>query len=576
MDSGSNSVYSAAILIEDLRSDDKSRKLNAVPRLSTIAEALGPERTRNELIPFLQELLDEDEDILQELAKALRTLTKFVGGPRFVQCLFELLEKLYYVEEEIVRNAAVESTGLILDNCDIGAVADLLIDLVKRLAQQDWHCIRSVSAQLVPHILKFISLDKAQFILQQLQLLLKDPSTDVRKTAARSLSQLSFLLGRFEAIIVGILNDVARDSSDTVRLLAIDCLLEYSNSTNTVRLNGILGGIIKILGEDPAWRVRYLLTDKLVELSDKLGAEQKVLLIYQIFIKSLQDTESEVRTAACTKLAEVARIMSPEEVIRHILPNLATLGNDNLTVKGALACQITKLCPIVGRSATNEKILPVILELLKADNFEIKISIFKDLDSLQAVIGTESLVQSIFPTIREISENTNWRVRADLIQILPVLFKQLGKDFFSAHLIGILLKGLEDPIFSVREATTSAVSAISKEGDANWCESVLMSTLIELQTAGSYNKRLIPLATIRILFPLVTGESKSRLFSMLIGMASDNVPNVRLKVAKVAKEIAPFARDASLRDPLKTTLRVLNRDEDQDVRYYAETALRCF
>lgn len=576
MDSGSNSVYSAAILIEDLRSDDKSRKLNAVPRLNTIAEALGPERTRNELIPFLQELLDDDEDILYELAKSIRNLSKFVGGSRYTPCLLELLEQLYTVEEEIVRNAAVESTGFILENCEISTVADLLIDLVKRLSNQDWFCVRSVAAQLVPSILKLIPLDKVQFILQQLQLLLKDTNTEVRKTSAKSLSQLSFLLGRFETVIVGMLNDVARDNSDTVRLLTIDCLLEFSNSTNNVRVNAILGGIIKILGEDSAWRVRYLLTDKLVELSEKLGAEQKVLLVYQIYTKSLQDSESEVRTAACTKLAEVARIMSPEETIRHILPLLGTLGNDNLVVKGALACQITQLCPIVGRSATNDKVLPVILDLLKSDNLEIKLSIFKDLDCLQSVIGTESLVQSIFPTLREFSENPTWRVRADLIQMLPHLYKQLGKDFFSDHLVGILLKGLEDQIFSVREASISAVSTISAEGDPNWCESALITTLIELQTAGSYNKRLIPLAIIRVLFPLVTGESKSRLFSMLIGMASDSVPNVRLKVAKVAKEIAPYVREVSLRDPLKTTLRVLNRDEDQDVRYYAETALRCF
>jgi serine/threonine-protein phosphatase 2A regulatory subunit A len=36
-----------------LQHDDVLLRLNAIHRLSTIALALGPERTRNELIPFL-------------------------------------------------------------------------------------------------------------------------------------------------------------------------------------------------------------------------------------------------------------------------------------------------------------------------------------------------------------------------------------------------------------------------------------------------------------------------------------------------------------------------------------------
>ena len=37
----------------DVKHDDVLLRLNAIHRLSTIALALGPERTRDELIPFL-------------------------------------------------------------------------------------------------------------------------------------------------------------------------------------------------------------------------------------------------------------------------------------------------------------------------------------------------------------------------------------------------------------------------------------------------------------------------------------------------------------------------------------------
>lgn len=41
------------MLTKHLQHDDVLLRLNAIRRLSTIALALGPERTREELIPFL-------------------------------------------------------------------------------------------------------------------------------------------------------------------------------------------------------------------------------------------------------------------------------------------------------------------------------------------------------------------------------------------------------------------------------------------------------------------------------------------------------------------------------------------
>jgi|JI9StandDraft_1071089.scaffolds.fasta_scaffold371875_1 hypothetical protein len=40
-------------LLDELRSEEIKKRLNAVTQLKVIATALGAERTRNELIPFL-------------------------------------------------------------------------------------------------------------------------------------------------------------------------------------------------------------------------------------------------------------------------------------------------------------------------------------------------------------------------------------------------------------------------------------------------------------------------------------------------------------------------------------------
>ena len=55
-------LYPIAVLIDELRNDDVQNRLNSIKKLSTIALALGEERTRTELIPFLTDTIyDEDE-----------------------------------------------------------------------------------------------------------------------------------------------------------------------------------------------------------------------------------------------------------------------------------------------------------------------------------------------------------------------------------------------------------------------------------------------------------------------------------------------------------------------------------
>lgn len=62
-------------------------RLNSIKKLSTIALALGIERTRSELIPFLTDTIYDEDEVLLALAEQLGALTPLVGGSEFVHCL---------------------------------------------------------------------------------------------------------------------------------------------------------------------------------------------------------------------------------------------------------------------------------------------------------------------------------------------------------------------------------------------------------------------------------------------------------------------------------------------------------
>lgn len=99
--------------MDELRSEDVQLRLNAIHRISTIALALGPDRAREELIPFLQDSLDDEDEVLLALAEELgRNFEEYIGGSEYAHLLLGPLENLASVEETLVRDKASEPCHL--------------------------------------------------------------------------------------------------------------------------------------------------------------------------------------------------------------------------------------------------------------------------------------------------------------------------------------------------------------------------------------------------------------------------------------------------------------------------------
>ncbi|KAM2573341.1 hypothetical protein TB2_005417 [Malus domestica] len=64
-------LYPIAVLIDERKNEDIKLRLNSIRRISTIARALGEERTKKELIPFLSENNDDDDEVLLAMAEEL-------------------------------------------------------------------------------------------------------------------------------------------------------------------------------------------------------------------------------------------------------------------------------------------------------------------------------------------------------------------------------------------------------------------------------------------------------------------------------------------------------------------------
>lgn len=91
--------------MDELRSEDVQLRLNAIHSIPTIALALGPDRARDELIRFLQDSVDDEDEVLLALAEELgRSFHEYVGGKEYAHVLLGPLENLSAVEETLVRD----------------------------------------------------------------------------------------------------------------------------------------------------------------------------------------------------------------------------------------------------------------------------------------------------------------------------------------------------------------------------------------------------------------------------------------------------------------------------------------
>jgi len=149
---------------------------------------------------------------------------------------------------------------------------------------------------------------------------------------------------------------------------------------------------LKKFAVDKSWRIRYLVADKIMEITDAIGVENSREHLSSYYCQFLEDSESEVRTAAVRRLQDYGKVLEPKVLIQTVIPSLNKLQTDQFTyVRQALAENILSICPIIEKGPTNEHILPIFLALLRDESSDVRLNLFKRLEALNQVIGLENL-----------------------------------------------------------------------------------------------------------------------------------------------------------------------------------------
>ena len=585
-------LYQVAMLIDQLKHDDTQMRINASKELVRVAKALGPDRTRSDLIPFLSESTDDEDDVLCVIADKLGDLVDYVGGSQFAHILLGPLESLTTVEDAATRDMAVKSTEIVTSKMSDSDITEFFVPFLNKLVANDWFTSR-ISAAALMHIAykRVQSPTTRNTIRQHFLRLCSDDTPMVRRVAAQYLSKHAVIPvagkpGGDNSEILHAFSQIASDDQDSVRILVIANCIELGKILPMdVKVSHIFP-VVRKIAADKSWRVRWSLASKMDEVAGcfssttpdhYLNEKEIINSVRELFENLLVDTEAEVRTAAASNFSAVCSLIDKAAVASRMLDCASRLAQDSSEhVRGALGAVINDVAQIIGRHNTVELLLPILLILLRDTCPDVRLNVISNLETINTVIGIELLSQSLLPAIVNLAEDPNWRIRMSIMEQVPSLSKQLGQAFFNEKLNYQCVSWLCDSVYAVRRAAATNVQNLTALWGGAWALEHAIPQLIKLGSAKNYLHRVNVLYAMELIATTLSVDAvETSLLPTVATLAQDIVPNVRLNAAK---SLQRFYWDRKVKDERSRTeianlLQVLTDDVDRDVRAHAEAAL---
>jgi len=571
--SGKLDQITATNLLEDLQNPDIKIKKNAFQNLRGISLALGRERTRKELLPYLKSCIDEEEDeIIIELAKVLSNFIDCIGGKQYIKELLNLLEIILTIDDHFVRIEILNTIKSVVKQ--IGKLSEIetdLISIINNLYNSDDINQKKSAMNLLIFLYKDLNSNNKNLALNYFDKFIVDNNISVKKELLNEITEISLELSI--DYIKKMINIILKDKNDSMRIDIVNIMLSIRNHKNINEFIDTIYDLIPKLAEDTNWRVRLTVSDKLNEFLNfpNINNNFKQTSV-NIFAKLLEDPEAEIRNICCLRLEEITKILKNENNFDKILQNIRNLEKDQKNfVKGALAANALKICELIGPKKTNDYIFPVFLTLIKDENIEIRMSLINNLPELNKVIDINNIIESIMPPIKEISANKSWRVRIQIMEIVPVLAKLFNQHLFMSNIFPICITSLMDSVFSIREASCKLFVTIYKDIKNEEFEKKLLEKLNELCLSSSYLLRNTALVYIKFYIEKLDDKIyleffEKKLVAIVFNLSKDKIANVRLNCAFILNKIKNMKfKDNKINAEINSIIEILKADKDADV-----------
>ena len=495
--------------IEKLRSDELSSRVEAARKLPSIALALGPERTRDELLPFLSDGIDDEDEVLEAIATSLGGLVPYVGGPSYASALLTPLELLLAVEESVVREKAATSVITISLSLSDADYTQEFVGMIGRLANREWFTARISACTLIAHAFPKMGPELRRVHLEYFANLCKDDVPMVRRIASKNLGTLFYTvvqttLGRgsgsgkeffdmnnnYSLVLLDLYELLAGgDQPDSVRLHTTEnCVCfgsamtlireQISSSSSSLssekeeimsRIDTLVKRILPLIAatiDDRSWRVRWTAASKfgaVVHAFKTLhGAMDALVPNYE---KLLQDPEAEVRTAATYNLSEVAKtkaMVYPAGWSGDSSDNGMDMDDDDNANRIPVAQRLVKR--LVG--------------LTEDDSVNVRAALAMVATELAPMLGKDASISNLLPPMLLLLRDSSSEVRLNIISSLSLLNDVIGTDLLHQSLLPAILDLADDGKWRIRLAVIERIPLLAKQLGSDFFDDRLLGLCV--------------------------------------------------------------------------------------------------
>jgi serine/threonine-protein phosphatase 2A regulatory subunit A len=555
-------------MIEELRSSDPEQRLSSMRGIHLIAQTLGPDRTKSELIPYLTDYIDDNDEVLRVFANALATMIPEVGGIHHASSLLNPLETLCSLDEVTVRDEAVSSLGSIGDalfRADAAALQQEFVTLVLRLGKSELPQGRSSACYLIATPYPHVQVATKATLRQGFLKLCADEEIMVRRSACVALGKnLAKCLGQQCVDFLTSFSSFCRDSSDGVRLQAVPtavAILPLLPDSGVAQVTSLL----KTLSSDSSWRVRYMVADRLGDISKALSQTDLQKTLIPVFKSLTQDAEPEIRASAVFNMQHLLAVPVDANSKKDVVVNGTRLLTDqNAHVRMSLASALLKCATLVTKDLWSSSLVPACIKLLQDTDADVRLAVVSSFSSLGNTQEAKELAPKLVPVVLALTADPKWRIREVVVGQIPSVVSSLGRS--ADEMMDAIVKGLSDRVATIRAASTQSVCRLVVESGVAWARTALLPKLAPLALGEGFTSRVTFLQVIAALLPNVevdAGFVQGALWPLMSALCADRVANVRVNASKVIVLMKKFGKCFPAAE---AALLKLAADEDQDVK----------
>lgn len=464
-----------------------------------------------ELLPFLTDGVDDEDEVLLAMATSLERMVSSVGGPAYAHLLLRPLELLLSVEETAVREAAMKSALAVAnvlpttattensDQNDGNIFQREFAPMMSRLASKEWFTARiSASGLIAVTYPKLTDPQQQEEHMRNFAQLCRDDTSMVRRVAAQHLGTMVQNVvetfgrdclakdGSISEIFMPLYEEFAsNDQPDSVRLQTTENCVAFGqvmsglsssseeqtdeNSTTTVLeesevalLQRILPLIVATI-DDRSWRVRWTAAAKFAgvikaydALPESAGVMDSLVPAYE---KLLQDPEAEVRTAATFNLACVARCKARVPAAQN---RPQQDGGDNGDAPGGADGEagVTTDGP---RVSAAERLVKRVTSLTEDDSEHVRAALAMVATELAPILGKDATITYLVPPVLLLLRDAASEVRLNLISSLSALNEVIGVDLLSQSLLPAILDLAQDGKWRIRLAIIQHMPLLAEQ-----------------------------------------------------------------------------------------------------------------